>query len=62
MRKKIETTGGRLMSISELCAYLCLGQNSARSFAEKCGAVRRIGGRWLADRQVIDKFIDEMKS
>ena len=49
------------MPIRELCAYLGLGRNSARSFAEECGAVRRIGSRWLADRQVIDQALDAQR-
>ena len=61
MKKKTQTTGGRLMPISELCIYTGLGRNSARKFAEECGAVRRIGSRWLADRQAIDQAIDSQR-
>ena len=50
----------RLMGIDEAAAYLGLGKNSTRRFAEESGAVRRYGRRWLVDRVALDKALDQI--
>ncbi|MDO4491893.1 MAG: DUF6462 family protein [Lachnospiraceae bacterium] len=50
----------RLMDITQLCAYIGLGQVTARKFAADCGAVMKIGRRCLYDKVIIDKYIDGM--
>lgn len=50
----------RLLSERQLCVYTGLGRNKAREFGEKCGAKKKIGGRVLFDKNIIDKAIDEL--
>lgn len=55
-----EYTGKRLLDAKEVCAYISMGKGSCRAFCEQIGAVRKIGGRVLFDRVVIDKALDQM--
>ena len=50
----------RLMDVKEAQVYTGMGRNSCRVFCEQIGAVRKIGGRVLFDRVVIDKALDQM--
>lgn len=48
----------RLLSIKEAAAYTGLGINNARKLMDDIGATVHIGKRVLADRKVIDQYID----
>lgn len=50
----------RLLNERQLCTYIGLGRNKAREFGEKCGAKKKIGGRVLFDKNIIDKAIEEL--
>lgn len=50
----------RLLDAREASIYTSMGRHGCRAFCEQIGAVRRIGGRVLFDRAVIDKALDEM--
>lgn len=52
-------TDVRLLNERQLCTYIGLGRNKAREFVEKCGA-KKICGRVLFDKNIIDKAIDEL--
>jgi len=49
----------RLLDVSEVCYYLGLGRNRGVEFAKSIGAERKVGRRYLYDRRVIDKYLDE---
>lgn len=57
---KSVTTVPRLLSAKEAQAYLGLGKNRARDFAEECGAVKKYGKRVLFDRFILDKAVDAL--
>lgn len=57
-RERGAYTQRRLLSAPEAADYLGLGKNSARAFAEECGAVLHYGTRVLFDRAALDKAID----
>lgn len=48
----------RLLNAKEVCSYLNLGLNRGVEFAKAIGAERKIGGRCLYDREVIDLYFD----
>ncbi|MGO5210240.1 DUF6462 family protein [Bacillota bacterium LCP21S3_D8] len=50
------------MGIRELCAYLSVGQNTAREVGEQAGARIKLGKRVLFDREAIDKYVDGFRS
>lgn len=50
----------RLLSMPEAEKYVGLGHDRAREFVEKAGAVRKLGGRILIDKKVLDRFLDQM--
>lgn len=51
----------RLLSIKEAAAYMGLGINNARKLMDDIGATVHIGKRVLADRQILDRYIDEVR-
>lgn len=64
MRKRRKTgdnvTPARMLSITDAASYLGLGENSARKLCERAGALRHIGKRTLADRKILDEFLDTL--
>lgn len=53
--------GQRALIDSKECGdYLGMGWQKARKIAEEIGAVRRIGGRVLIDRRIVDKWIEDL--
>lgn len=50
--------GVRWMGITELCQYVCVGENRARNIGKEAGAVVKIGGRVLYDKAKIDEFME----
>lgn len=50
----------KLLSITDLCAFLSLGKNKAREIGDISGARREIGSRVLYDRVTIEQYIDKM--
>lgn len=59
---RLPITQRALIDSRECGDYLGMGWQKARRIAEEIGAVRRIGGRVLIDRRVIDKWIDGLGS
>lgn len=57
---RIEFSEKRMLSTSEMANYVGLGQDKAREFAEKAGALRKYGRRVLFDRKALDKALDDM--
>lgn len=60
--RKHEDAGVRYMGIRELCAYLSVGQNTAREVGEQAGARIKLGKRVLFDREAIDRYVDGFRS
>lgn len=58
-RKHISESS-RLLDTKEAAAYLGMGRNTARKFAEEVGALRRYGRRVLYDRVALDRALDQM--
>lgn len=56
----ISTADKRLLSMVEVADYLSLGKHSARKLVEDAGALVKIGGRVLADKDIIDNYLDTM--
>ena len=52
----------RLLDAKEACIYTSMGRHGCRAFCEQIGAVRKIGGRVLFDRTVIDAELDKMNT
>ena len=50
----------RLLDAKEVQTYTGMGRNSCRAFCDQIGAVRKIGGRVLFDKTVIDAALDKM--
>ena len=50
----------RMLSIEEAQGYTGLGRTSCRAFCEEVGALRKIGGRIIIDRRVLDKALDRL--
>lgn len=48
----------RMLSIPEASDYIGLGKHKTREWCEQIGAIRKIGGRVLVDRTVVDRVID----
>ena len=48
----------RLLNIEELMEYTGIGRNNARLYAERIGALRKVGKRYLYDRKIIDEALD----
>ena len=61
-RNGFENIAARFLGDNELAAYMGVGRNSARAFAEQCGAVRYIGKRRLNDLRVIDAALDNLST
>lgn len=53
-------TEKRLLDAKEVCTYVGMGRHGCRAFCEQIGAVRKIGGRVLFDKTVIDAALDKM--
>ena len=50
----------KLLSLKELCSYLGIGETKARELVRgKNGFGVRIGNRWYADKNKLDKWLDE---
>lgn len=62
MSNEISIKEKRLLNVHELCSYLSLGRNKAVEFGKLHNAEKRIGGRLLFDRLVIDAAIDRIGS
>lgn len=61
MRTRTKRSGEiRMMDAAELACYLSMGTNGAHEFAEKAGAVIRIGRRVRYDRERIDAMLDTL--
>lgn len=50
----------RLTNIGGVMQFSGLGRNKARELAKNAGAVVKIGGRWLADLEKINSYIDSL--
>lgn len=61
MKTALDLAGKRLFNKAEMLAYIGLGRTAGRAWCVKIGAIRRIGGRTLFDKRVIDAAIDELK-
>lgn len=49
----------KLLSVSEFCAYLGIGQTKARELLRgRNGFGVQIGNRWYANKQKLDEWID----
>lgn len=48
----------RLMTLEGLKTYLSCGRNAAISIAEEANASRKLGGRRLFDRLLIDSYLN----
>lgn len=49
----------RLLTVGEGAIYTGIGKTSFRRWAEKIGAVKKIGSRVLFDKSVIDRVLDK---
>lgn len=50
----------RMLSIEEAQGYTGLGRTSCRAFCEEAGALKKIGGRIIIDRTILDKALDDL--
>ena len=50
----------RMLSIEEAQGYTGLGRTSCRAFCEEVGALKKIGGRIIIDRTVLDQALDKL--
>lgn len=50
----------KALNREQLADYLSLGTQNATKLAEEAGAVIRIGKRVLFNRDLVDRFIDEI--
>lgn len=57
----ITDTDNRLLTIRETAKYIRVGVTNTRKFMDEIGATVKIGNRVLADKQVIDEYIDRTK-
>ena len=57
---RLPITQRALIDSRECGDYLGMGWQKARKIADEIGATRRIGGRVLIDRRVIDKWIENL--
>lgn len=64
MREKTFTAmpEARMMDLTALTNYLCLGRNKAAEFGKECGAEKHIGRRVLYDKQLIDEALDKIEA
>ncbi len=64
MVKRTENTSisitPRMFSAEELAVYLGVGRNTAMAFGEEIGAKRKIYGRALYDKEVVDRHFDSL--
>lgn len=51
----------RLLTIKETSEYIRVGINNTRKLMDEIGATVHVGKRVLADRQIIDRYIDEAR-
>lgn len=54
----VPLTEKRLLSVLEASEYIGLGRGATRILLEDWGALRKIGGRVLFDRKIIDEHLD----
>lgn len=61
--KARKLSGGdvRYLGVRELCAYLSVGQNTAREVGEQAGARIKLGKRVLFDRVAIDNYLESLR-
>lgn len=53
----------KLLSLKELCSYLGIGETKARELVRgKNGFGVRIGNRWYADKNKLDKWLYRLKT
>lgn len=50
----------RMFSIEEAVSYMGMGRASTKAFCEEVGALRKIGGRVLVDRHILDAALDKL--
>ena len=59
-RENPTSTNSKLLSVTDLQAYLAVGRNTALSVGRESGALRKIGRRSLYDREAIDRYVDSL--
>lgn len=59
-KQQLPEVDQRLLSLSELQAYLSIGQTTAWKVGRESNALVRIGRRVLYDRRKIDAYIDRL--
>ena len=58
-RKVIKKYERRLLDLDEVCIYLGIGKTKARELIRgRNGFGIKIGNRWYADKQKLDRWID----
>lgn len=50
----------RLMTLTVLMKYICMGREASRNFGRKAGADIRYGNLWMYDRKKIDEYIEQL--
>lgn len=61
MARKLNMENVRYLGVRELCAYLSVGQNTAREVGEQAGARIKLGKRVLFDRVAIDRYLEGLR-
>ncbi len=51
----------RLMTIEDVCNYISLKPVRCRALMVEIGAKRKVGGKVLYDREVVDNYINSLK-
>ncbi len=51
----------RLLTIKETSEYIRVGINNTRKLMDEIGATVHVGKRVLADRHIIDSYIDNVR-
>ena len=59
-KQQLPEVDQRLLSLSELQAYLSVGQSTAWKLGRESGALVKIGRRALYDRRKIDAYVDRL--
>ena len=52
----------RYLGTRELCEYLSIGQNTARSIGKEAGARIKIGRRVVFDKNAIDRYLEGLRA
>lgn len=61
MPKEIKKTETRYFNVNDCADYLCVSPQFARKFCKEIGAERRIGKRYIYDKQTIDSYLESQK-